>query len=155
MTVVAAPRLATCGGVITASPRSRRSVAVHLLFTARDAPRTSSCAEDESVVEISQRSGRHPSLSQKDDHRGDVAGNVRMELTGADVRDRVIEQLSAVRLTLRGVEGALSGGPLAGRLRDSIAELDHVTEQLRGAERPDSQVAPTETRASPVACSRW
>src|SRR3954453_4069707 len=88
--------------------------------------------------------GEHPlSLSQEDDHRGHVAGNVPMEFTGADLRDRVIEQLSAVRLTLRSVEGALSGGPLAGRLWHSIAELDHATEQLRGAERPDSQVAPT------------
>jgi signal transduction histidine kinase len=83
------------------------------------------------------------SLSQEDDPRGDVARSVPIEPTDADVHDRVIEQLSAVRLTLRGVEGALGGGPLADRLRDGIAELDDATTQLREASHPERQAAAT------------
>ena len=61
----------------------------------------------------------------------------------ADVHGHVIQQLAAVRLTLRGVEGALHGGPLASRLRDSIAELDDATAQLRAAPRRRRAVTPT------------
>jgi signal transduction histidine kinase len=82
------------------------------------------------------------SLIEGDDRRGDVTRSIPVEPTGADVYRRVIEQLSAVHLTLRGVAGALGGGPLAGRLRESIAELDDATEQLRGAVRPDPRAAP-------------
>ncbi len=81
------------------------------------------------------------SLRQDDDRRSDVAGGVPP--TRAGRHEHVIEQLSAVRLTLRGVEGALAGGPLAARLRASIEELDDATEQLRGAARHDLQGAPT------------
>jgi signal transduction histidine kinase len=80
------------------------------------------------------------SLSQDDEQRTDVLrGVVRLD---ADVHEQVIEQLSAVRLTLRGVEGALNGGPLASRLRDSMAELDDATDQLRGTARPRLLVPP-------------
>jgi len=80
-------------------------------------------------------------LSQDDDPGSNVVR--RHPRQGADVDEHVIEQLAAVRLTLRGVEGALNGGPLASRLRDSIAELDDATEQLRAAARRRLPVAPT------------
>jgi hypothetical protein len=80
-------------------------------------------------------------LSQDDDQLSDVA-RVSRERVGAAVH-RLIEQLSAVRLTLRGVEGALNGGRLALRLRESIAELDDATEQLRGAVRPQQPPSTT------------
>ena len=68
---------------------------------------------------------------QDDGQRSDVVRVVPRQ--GADVHEHehVIEQLGAVRLTLRGVEGGLNGGPLASRLRDAIAELDDATQQLR------------------------
>jgi signal transduction histidine kinase len=81
------------------------------------------------------------SLSQDDDQRSDVAGGVPLERVG--VHEHVIDRLPAVRLALRGVEGALAGGPLATRLWDSIGELDDAIEQLRGAARQDLLAAPT------------
>lgn len=60
-----------------------------------------------------------------------------------DVHEPVIEQLVAVRLTLRGVEGGLNGGPLASRLRDAIAELDDATRQLRAPARRRLRETPT------------
>jgi signal transduction histidine kinase len=71
------------------------------------------------------------SLSQDDDQRSTVVRGVPRQV--ADVHEHVIEQLAAVRLTLRGVEGAMYGGPLASRLRDGMAELDDAIEELRGA----------------------
>jgi signal transduction histidine kinase len=83
------------------------------------------------------------SRSQQDDQRSNVVRGVPRQGAGADVHEHVIEQLSAVRLTLRGVEATLAGGPLASRLRDGIAELDDATEQLRAAARRRLSLAPT------------
>jgi|SRR4051794_12542563 hypothetical protein len=82
------------------------------------------------------------SLSWEDDSRGGVARSVPIEPAGSELHARVIEQLSAVRLILRDVEGTLQPGPLAGRLREGIAELDNAAEHLRGAVRPVLRAAP-------------
>ena len=73
-----------------------------------------------------------------------------------DVHEHVIEQLAAVRLTLRGVEGGLNGGPFASRLRDAIAELD-VRHPAAPARLPAdaSGRGRRVTGDSPIACWRW